>query len=73
MSTVAAISTPAGTGGIAVIRISGENALGIADAMCERYAGGKRISDLPGGRTARVKIFDADGEPLDDGVAALIM
>ena len=71
MSTVAAISTPAGTGGIAVIRISGENALGIADAMCERYAGGKRISDLPGGRTARVKIFDADGEPLDDGVAAV--
>ncbi len=71
MATVAAVSTPAGTGGIAVIRISGENALGVADAMCRRFAAGKTLAALPGGRTARVKIFDADGEPLDDGVAAV--
>ncbi len=71
MSTVAAVSTPAGTGGIAVIRISGEDAIAVADAMCERAARGRTLSELPGGRTARVKIFDADGAPLDDGVATV--
>ena len=33
MSTIAAISTPLGAGGIAVIRISGENSKEIADKV----------------------------------------
>jgi tRNA modification GTPase len=42
--TIAAISTPAGTGGIAVIRISGENAFEICDKIFVS-ANGKRMSE----------------------------
>lgn len=40
--TIAALATPVGTGGIAVIRISGGNAFGIVDAI---FRGSTRITD----------------------------
>ena len=33
MSTIAAISTPVGAGGIGILRVSGEDALAVADAI----------------------------------------
>lgn len=42
--TVAAVSTPAGTGGISVIRISGKDALRIADRVFESPKGKKLIN-----------------------------
>lgn len=33
MSTIAAISSPIGAGGIGIVRVSGKDALGIADAI----------------------------------------
>lgn len=33
MSTIAAISSPIGAGGIGIVRVSGEDALAIADAV----------------------------------------
>ncbi len=66
-STVAAISTPRGKGGIAVIRISGEDAVSI----CEKFIkpkSGKKIADIPGGRVALCNVFDEDGEILDESV-----
>ena len=33
MKTIAAISTPIGAGGIGIVRVSGNDALGIADAI----------------------------------------
>ena len=33
MSTIAAISSPIGTGGIGIVRVSGQDALKIADAI----------------------------------------
>ena len=33
MDTIAAISTPYGTGGIGIVRISGRDAIGIADGI----------------------------------------
>jgi len=71
MPTIAAISTPAGTGGIAVIRISGEDALKVTDAFCRRFAEGRSVSELAGGRAARVRILDEHGEPLDDGLVTV--
>ncbi|MBQ3049611.1 MAG: tRNA uridine-5-carboxymethylaminomethyl(34) synthesis GTPase MnmE [Oscillospiraceae bacterium] len=71
MSTIAAIATPAGTGGIAVIRISGPEALAVADKMCLRFAQGKKVSDVAGGRTARVKILDEENAALDDGIVTV--
>ena len=44
-TTICAISTPAGTGGIAVIRLSGPEAILIADKIFQSPARGKRLSD----------------------------
>ena len=59
MSTIAAISTPTGVGGIAVIRMSGDEAKDIA----ERFI--KPISD----HKAIYSPFVADGESIDEVVA----
>ena len=61
-TTIAAIATPAGTGAVSMIRVSGPDAIAIAD----RITGGKASSVMP--RTARhCKIFDG-GESIDDGL-----
>jgi tRNA modification GTPase len=44
-STICAISTPAGTGGIAVIRLSGAQAITIADVVFRSPVKGKRLAD----------------------------
>jgi tRNA modification GTPase len=55
--TIAAISTPAGEGAIALIRISGEDALGVADRI---FRGKEKPSEFPS-HTQRVgEIFEAD-------------
>ena len=33
MSTIAAVSTPVGAGGIGILRVSGEDAIAVADAI----------------------------------------
>jgi len=67
-STIAAISTPPGKGGVAVIRISGPDASAVADRMFLPRNG----QPLSAAR-ARMQIFGdilLDGEPIDDGLAA---
>lgn len=67
ISTVTAISTPPGSGGIAVIRLSGPDALAIAD----RAWRGTSLSQAPT-RTAHLgDIIDNDGNVLDRGVATV--
>ncbi len=66
---IAAISTPYGRGGIAVIRMSGEGVFSLADAVFQA-ANGKPLSSLEGGRTAYGAILH-DGKPIDDGIAAV--
>ncbi|MGN1043947.1 MAG: tRNA uridine-5-carboxymethylaminomethyl(34) synthesis GTPase MnmE [Acutalibacteraceae bacterium] len=70
MSTVAAISTAYGVGGIGVIRISGEDSLAIADKVFEPYAGekGNCLKNLGGYRAKYGKIIQ-NNEPIDDAVA----
>lgn len=66
MKTIAAIATPLAEGGISVIRISGENAVSIAEKVFHP-AGGKKVSEMKGYTAAYGEI--ADGEKkLDDGV-----
>ena len=61
-TTIAAISTPPGVGGIAVVRLSGPEALTIAS----------RHVRLPGeGRTTSFSLFEADGKILDEVVVTL--
>lgn len=65
--TICAISTPAGTGGIAVIRVSGPAAIATAD----RIWNGRPLSGA-GSHTAHLgTIADTDGSPLDQAVATV--
>jgi len=66
---IAAISTPYGRGGIAVIRMSGEGVLPLADAIF-KPSSGKLLSKLAGGKTTYGAILH-DGSPIDDGIAAV--
>lgn len=67
MSTIAAISTGPAAGGIGVVRISGPDALSVADRVF-RAASGKPLSALPGYHAAFGTVT-LDGEPLDEAVA----
>jgi tRNA modification GTPase len=59
--TIAARATPAGTGGIAIVRISGP----LAAAVAERMTGG-----VPDARQATLCTFrDRDGQMIDQGIA----
>jgi tRNA modification GTPase len=59
--TIVAIATPAGRGGIGVVRVSGAIAAGIAAALCGR---------CPAPRQATLRQFrDAHGDPIDQGLA----
>ncbi|MDE6833567.1 MAG: tRNA uridine-5-carboxymethylaminomethyl(34) synthesis GTPase MnmE [Ruminococcus sp.] len=64
MSTIAAVSTPDATGGIAVIRISGDDAFKIAEKVFVPV-GNKIISQM-NGYTCCYGIAYDDGERLDD-------
>lgn len=64
MSTIAAISTPNAMGGIAVIRISGEEAVSIAEKIFSPF-GGKKVADMEGYTCAYGIAHDGD-EKLDD-------
>lgn len=61
MNTIAAISTGNSPGGIGVIRISGEKAFEVADAVF-RASSGKKAAELEGYRALFGKVFDEDGE-----------
>lgn len=67
--TIAAISTPFGRGGIAVIRISGEKAFEIADKMFFPISG-KKLAETDPNTAVYGKIF-SDGTHIDDGVAVV--
>ncbi|MBR0423512.1 MAG: tRNA uridine-5-carboxymethylaminomethyl(34) synthesis GTPase MnmE [Clostridia bacterium] len=70
MSTIAAISTAHGVGGIGVIRISGEDATKTADKVFVPFIGEKEncLQKLCGYRAKYGKIIH-DGEYIDDAVA----
>ena len=74
--TVAAISTPIGKGGIAVIRVSGENAIKISEKVFEPVSKAvSSLSDLESRHMCRGKIWRTypDGERIciDDGMAVV--
>jgi len=65
--TICAISTPPGVGGIAVIRVSGPDAITITDKIWK----GKPLNQTPGHTIRFGTIIDSDGNRLDDAVAAV--
>ena len=65
--TIAAISTANGQGGIGVIRISGENALSVAESVFQSI-NNKKLTEMKGYTAAYGKIVD-DDEIIDEAVA----
>lgn len=68
MSTIAAVSTPSGAGGIGVIRISGEDAFNIANKVFYSFSG-KKISELSGYTALYGNIKDDKMNIIDEAVA----
>ncbi|MBP5349423.1 MAG: tRNA uridine-5-carboxymethylaminomethyl(34) synthesis GTPase MnmE [Clostridia bacterium] len=66
VGTVTAVSTPPGKGGVAVIRVSGENAFAVAE-KCFVPKNGKPLSANPPRRAVYGNIL-LDGEIIDDGL-----
>ncbi len=66
--TIAAISTAAGTGAIAIVRVSGERALEVADAIFE----GASLCDAASHTVHHGMVVAGDGTPVDE-VLAVVM
>ncbi len=64
MRTIAAISTPSGTGGIAVIRISGDEAFCVTDKVFKGQ-GAKRLFEVPANTVVFGRICDLEGKEID--------
>ena len=71
MSTIAAISTAPAVGGIGVIRISGEDAVSVAERVFKARDTHKRLSDMKGYTAAYGYVYASCGEKLDECVALL--
>lgn len=67
--TIAAISTPRGVGGVAVIRISGADAVTVAERVFFPISG-KNLSDYSHARAVYGKIKDGE-VTVDDGIATV--
>lgn len=71
LDTIAAISTPYGKGGIAVLRVSGEDACNVADKVFSAK-NGKKLADVSGAKAIYGYIFEGTEEnrrQIDDGIA----
>ena len=68
-TTVAAISTPPGKGGVALIRVSGAQAIEIA-ARCVKLRSGKPLSALSARYAAYGDVY-FEGAPIDDVIVTL--
>ena len=66
-TTIAAISTAQGEGGVGVIRISGGDAIATADKVFKNI-NNRKLSDMRGYTAAFGKVY-SNGEPLDEAVA----
>lgn len=65
-AVIAAVSTPLGSGGIGVIRISGPKAQAVADKV---FRGKKKIGDLAPYQAVFGAVYDSAGMKLDECVA----
>lgn len=64
---ICAISTPPGTGGIAVARVSGPGAIALVDTIWQ----GKPLSEVPSHTAHLGTVTDTDGSPLDQSLATV--
>jgi tRNA modification GTPase len=70
--TIAALSTPPGESGIAVVRVCGEAALDILSRVVRSTAGNSFELPWEHRRIYRARFVDGAGEPVDDVMAAVM-
>ena len=73
LDTIAAVSTPYGKGGIAVLRVSGEDAVKIADRVFAPKSG-SMLADVESSKAVYGNIFENSAEgkkQIDDGIAVV--
>lgn len=68
VDTIAAIATPAGTGAIAIVRLSGQDSVKIANQL---FQGRQTIQDMPAQSVAYGKICDPESKKIIDDVLVL--
>ena len=71
-STICAISTPAGTGGIAVLRLSGKQAVAIADTVFKSPVREKKLANQAANTLHFGSVYQ-DGKLLDEVVVGLFL
>ena len=69
--TICAISTPPGSGGIAVIRVSGNDAFAISDKIFSSIKSGEKLSDKAGYTVHFGNILTSDGQIVDEVLATV--
>jgi tRNA modification GTPase len=72
LDTIAAISTPMGEGAIAIVRLSGDEAIAIADRIFKSPSG-KRLKDVPSHTIHYGYIVDPDNEKTVEEVMVSVM
>jgi tRNA modification GTPase len=71
--TIAAISTPEGKGGIAIIRLSGHKALGVLEGLFKMTDENKSVFDMTSHRLYRGQVIDPISKTLIDNVLCVLM
>ena len=71
--TICAISTPAGTGAISIIRISGEEAINISDKIFRPAKGGKKLSSSKSHLAHFGSIVNNNEELIDEVLATVFI
>ncbi len=70
-STICAISTSPGTGAIAIIRLSGDNAISITEKIFVSPDNSKKLKDQPANTLHFGKIVSSDKQVIDEVIVAL--
>lgn len=69
---IAAISTPPGEGGIALVRLSGSEVIEMAEQIFTPHRAGVRLSQRPGYTLTLGWINDQDGQPIDQVLVSIM-
>ena len=69
--TISAIVTPSGAGGVGIIRLSGEEAIAIADTMFLAKSG-KKLEDAEASSFSYGHLIGGSGEILDEAIVLVM-
>jgi len=68
--TIAAVSTPYGKGGVAVIRVSGDRAIQVVSKIFKPVSG-KALETVPANSATYGRIYNNKNDVIDDGIAVV--